>query len=298
MRALVTGANGFVGRNLVPQLLESGKITVVSTDVTPPPNPTVSFRHLDVTDIESVREGLRDIDVVLHLATHQLVPSLSDPLLNARINIIGLLNILESARKRDVKKVIFTSASSIVGDVEYNPVDEKHPCHPKTPYAVSKLACEHYLQTYQKLFGIDFVIFRFFNIYGPHQLDGVVPSTYRKIVSQQEVEVYGDGRQTRDFVYVEDLGQIFLKAITGEVKNVTLNVGTGIGATITDLISIAEQLLNSKARIKFLPPRPGEIQNFVASTDLIKATLGSAPSTSMESGLRRTFDWLGKSHAP
>lgn len=293
MRVLVTGADGFVGKNLIPQLSTSNDLEVVATDIIPSVSgPNASFNLLDVTDEFAVLSSLRDIDVVAHLATHQLVPSLSDPRLNAKVNILGMLNILEAARKTNVKRVVFSSASSIVGDVLYNPVDEKHPCNPKTPYGVTKLACEHYLKVYQRLFGLDYLIFRFFNIYGPHQIGGLIPSAYQKITEMKEFDIYGNGKQMRDYVYVGDLGGLFLRAILKDVKNVTLNVGTGLGLNVLDIVELAGRILGKKPKLRFNPPRPGEIENFVASTDAIKAALGIVPSTPVEEGLKRTFDWL------
>jgi len=293
MRVLVTGASGFVGRNLVPQLSANPKIEVTASDtVSSASDPNVSF--LDVTDDAATSKALRGIDVVVHLATHQLVPSLSDPRQNAKVNIIGMLNILEGARVANVRKVIFTSASSIVGEVSYNPVDEKHPCEPRTPYGVSKLACEHYLKTYQRLFGLDYVIFRVFNIYGPHQRDGVIPSIYHKINNDLEVDIYGDGGQMRDFVFIGDIGEIFAEAIVGEIKNLTVNIGTGKGVTILDLAKLAWKIIGKDPKLKFHPPRPGEIQNFVADTRLLKSAFGITPQTDIEEGLHRTFDWLAK----
>lgn len=293
MRIIVTGANGFVGKNLAPRLADHEELEVTATDVQPGEfGPNAEFRFLDVTDESAVLSALRDVDVIVHLAAHQLVPSLSDPRLNAKVNIMGMLNILEGARKTKVRKVIFSSASSIIGDVLYNPVDEKHPCNPKTPYGVTKLACEQYLRMYQSLFGVNYVIFRFFNIYGPHQLEGLIPSIYRKISSGAAIDVYGDGKQVRDYVYVEDLGDIFAKSILKDVKNVTLNVGTGKGLDVLEVVELASKILEKRPNLKFNPARPGEIQNFVANPEMIKTTLGIVPSTGAEEGMRRTFAWL------
>jgi UDP-glucose 4-epimerase len=295
MRVLITGAHGFVGKNLIPQLSTSNELEVVATDIIPSESgPNASFNLLDVTDEFAVLSSLRDIDVVVHLATHQLVPSLSDPRLNAKVNILGMLNILEAARKTNVKRVVFSSASSIVGDVLYNPVDEKHPCNPKTPYGVTKLACEHYLKVYQRLFGLDYLIFRFFNIYGPHQIRGLIPSVYQKITEMKEFDIYGNGKQMRDYVYVGDLGGLFLRGILKDVKNMTLNVGTGLGLNVLDIVDLAGRILGKRPKLRFNPPRPGEIGNFVASTDAIKTALGIVPSTPVEEGLKRTFDWLAR----
>lgn len=289
----MTGAAGFVGRNLVAGLSSNKEIELHATDVrrdVAVPSTNVSF--LDVSDSAAVFSALIDADIVVHLATHPLVPSLSDPELNARVNIMGMLNILEAARKTKIKKVIFSSASSIIGDVLHNPVDEKHPCNPKTPYAVTKLACEHYLKVYQNLFGLDYVVFRFFNIYGPYQPEGLIPSIYRKIMARADIDVYGDGKQMRDYVYVHDLNPIFEKAILGSVRNVILNAGTGKGSTVLEVIELAGKILQRQPKMKFNPPRPGEIQNFVASTDMLRAELGMVPTTSIEDGLSRTFGWL------
>lgn len=293
IRILVTGANGFVGKNIVPQLSIHEDLQVTASDVTSAKATSkVAFVPLDITNDTATLQALRGIDIVVHLATHQLLPSLKDPLSNAKVNILGLLNILEAARKTGTKKIIFTSASSIIGDVSYSPVDEKHPCHPKTPYAVTKLASEQYLEMYKNLFGIDYLIFRFFNIYGPYQLDGIIPNTYRKISTGAEIDIFGDGRQMRDFVFIHDIGEIFARAILSDIKNLIVNIGTGKGTTIIELVELAGRILGKRTKLKMNPARPGEIQNFVANTDLLRSTFGLVPNTSIEKGLMATFEWL------
>jgi UDP-glucose 4-epimerase len=207
MKIVVFGASGFVGRNVVERL--SGGHDVLAADIAQvefPPN--VEFRKTDITDMESVLEAVKGSDAVVHLAVSQLTKSLDSPVLNTRVNIMGTLNVLEACRNTEAKKIIFSSASSLVGDVHYAPVDEKHPTNPKTPYAVSKLSCEHYIRVYHELYGIDHVTFRFFNLYGPYQYPqggGLIPNIFKRIIGKELVTVFGDGSAVRDFIYIDDV---------------------------------------------------------------------------------------------
>lgn len=291
MRVVITGAAGFVGRNLLESLKPS-EFDIVPCDIVDYRDTPIPIIKLDITDAETVKEVIKDSDIIIHLAAHQLASSFSEVLQNARINIIGTLNLLEAARQYDLKKFIFASASSIIGVVRYNPVDEKHQCTPKTPYGVAKLTSEHYLRIYQENYGLDYLIFRFFNIYGPHQTTGLIPTIYKRLISNSPIDVYGNGDQVRDYVYIEDVIPIFHKSITRNIKNSIVNIGTGIGTTVLEIINMAAEILTVKPQLNFKPAREGEIDNFVANVDLLQTLFGSVPSTPPKDGLEKTFDWL------
>jgi len=223
------------------------------------------------------------------------VVSLKNPIDNMRINVEGSLNIMDAAKESSVEKLIFSSASSVVGDVEYSPVDEDHPCTPKTPYAVAKYTIENYLRVYGEIYGLHYVAFRFYNIYGPYQFPesgGLIPMIWKRLSSGQEFTIFGDGSATRDFVYVEDVADVILSALDSGAENELLNLGSGKGATILDVVKLSGKILGVEPNLKFEPPRPGEIANFVADTSKLAETIGLVPLTPLEDGLRRTFDWL------
>ena len=177
MKVLIIGSEGFVGYNLVDGLSE--KFQILTSDITEK-NGLDGYTQCDITNYEQVVKTVKGVDVVINLATHSLVSSLGEETRNAEVNIIGLLNILQACRENNIKKIIFTSASSLIGEPESLKVPENHPTKPKTAYGITKLASEHYLRLFQELYKINFVIFRFFNIYGPYQKNGLIPSLYKK----------------------------------------------------------------------------------------------------------------------
>lgn len=296
MKIAVFGASGFVGRNVIEALKEAN-IEMVASDIKEADIEGVDFIKADLLDYNEVSKVVKGSDIVVHLAASPLPVSIEKPKLNAMINIEGTLNIMDAAGEHGVDKVVFSSASSLVGEVKYNPVDEKHPCNPKTPYAVAKYACENYLRVYQELYGLDYLVFRFFNIYGPWQYPesgGLIPMVYKKLTTEGSFNVFGDGLQTRDFVYVGDVADFYLEAIKRNIKNEIVNLGTGNGATIKEVIEITGMILRIRPKINYLPLRPGEIGNFVADTKKLKKLFGSVPETGLKKGLEMTFEWLGK----
>ena len=295
MKTVVFGAAGFIGRNVVYRLIEEGHDVQATDFVDSPFGQEVNYEKVDVLDKEAVKGAVQDAEGVIHLAASPLVVSLKKPVENMRINVEGSLNIMDAARESSVDRFIFSSASSVVGDVEYSPVDEAHPCTPKTPYAVAKYTIENYLRVYGEIYGFDYMIFRFYNIYGPYQFPesgGLIPMIYRRVGSGQEFTIFGDGSATRDFVYVGDVADVLIASLKTEAKNQLLNLGTGKGATILEVVKTSGGILGVEPNLKFEPERPGEISNFVADTKKLQETIGFVPSTSLQDGLRKTFDWL------
>ncbi len=295
LRILVFGAAGFVGRNLVQRLAQSDFELVASDTVDNPFGPEVKYLKLDLLDRGRVADSAKGSDLVVHLAASPLVASLQDPFANMQINLEGMLNILDAARKHDVKKVIYSSASSVIGTPKYDPVDEEHPCNPKTPYAVAKKAGEDYLKVYRDLYGLRYLTFRFFNLYGPwqtHTSGALIPNLYKTLAENKEFQVYGDGSSTRDFIYVRDVVEYCSFAVSKQMEDTTINMGTGHGTSIIQLIHLGAEILGVEPRITYKPSRPGEIGNFVADTKRLFEVFGSAPQTSLEEGLKKSFSWL------
>lgn len=295
MRILVFGAAGFVGRNLIEKLAKQEHDPVASDIAENPFGGSVKYVRLDLLDRNRVFDTVKGNEVVVHLAASPLAFSLEAPMENMRINVEGTLNVLDAIRKHDVKKIIYSSASSVVGSPRYNPVDEDHPCTPKTPYAVAKKACEDYLRVYSEIYGLHYLVFRFFNVYGPWQgykSGGLIPNLFRTLTENREFQVFGDGSNTRDFVYAEDVADFSYSAIKGDVKDVVLNMGTGRGTSIVELINLGAEILGVKPKIVYKPSRPGEIGNFFADTRTLLRVLGDRPFTPIEEGLKRTFSWL------
>lgn len=289
MKILILGSEGFVGHNLISGLSNTNEIFSADlVEKSSHPN----YAQLDITDYESVEKIVKNVDIVINLAAHSLVSSIEGPRKNAEINIIGLLNILESCKNNGIKKIIFTSASSLVGEPQNFKVSEEHLAKPKTAYGITKLTSEHYLRLYHELNGLEYVIFRFFNIYGPFQKNGLIPTLYKKIVNNEPLTVFGKGDQVRDYVFIEDVVQFFSKACSTNNMNSIFNMGTGQGTTILEIINIMSDILNVKPQIDFQPPRPGEIGNFVSDTTLLQSKFGSVPNTPIREGLKKTIEWL------
>tara|TARA_Y100001936_G_C16069899_1_gene669782 strand:+ start:1428 stop:2309 length:882 start_codon:yes stop_codon:yes gene_type:complete len=292
MRILLLGSEGFVGRNLVDGLKNKHELftaDVLDTGI------HKNYKKFDITNQSDTQNLIKDVDVVINLVTHTLTQSLDDIISNAQTNIIGLLNVLEACKKNNIKKTIFTSASSIIGVPEQFHVSEKQPVTPKTAYAITKMSSEHYLRLYKEMYDINFVIFRFFNIYGPYQRNGLIPSIYKKIRDGETITVFGEGKQIRDFVYVPDVIPFFENAaISSNFDNEIYNLGTGKGTPIIDIVQKISSILSVEPKIKFEPERPGEIGDFVANTDLLLSKFENKPETSIEDGLKQTILWSEK----
>lgn len=290
MKILILGSEGFVGQNLVQGLEQSHQIFTADQLEN---NFKKNYTKMNIMDLDSVEKTVKDVDIVINLIAHTLVSSLSDVIENAKVNIMGLLNVLESCRKNNIKKIIFTSASSIIGEPTDFKVSEKHPVKPKTAYGITKMASEHYLRLYHELYGINYVIFRFFNIYGSYQKNGLIPSLYKRISENQSITVFGKGDQIRDYVYIKDVIPFFDKASSTKIAdNLVFNMGTGIGTSILEIIDHFSKILNMTPKIDYQPVRLGEIGNFVADTSLLFSIFGHLPETTVEDGLRRTVSWL------
>ena len=287
------GSEGFVGQNLVNGLSKNHDVfrsDQIELDAK-------NYSKCDITNYDSVETIVKDVDTVIHLTAHSLVSSLDGSITNAQVNIMGLLNLLESCRKNSVSKIIFTSASSLIGEPSTYHVNEEHIPKPKTAYGITKLTSEHYLRLYNELYNIDYTVFRFFNIYGPFQKNGLIPSIYKKIQNNEPITIFGKGDQIRDYVYIEDIVPFFEKAAISQVGiNRILNMGTGTGTTILDIVKNMSKILKIEPKIEFQSARPGEIGNFVSDTTLLKKTFEEIPSTDVLTGLEQTIDWL-KNHS-
>ena len=292
MKFLIMGSEGFVGQNLVNGLSKNHDIFRSDQIDSNEKN----YFKCDITNFNSVEKIVKDVDTVIHLTAHSLVSSLDGSITNAQVNIMGLLNLLEACRKNSIPKVIFTSASSLIGEPSSFQVNEKHVPKPKTAYGITKLTSEHYLRLYNELYNVDYSVFRFFNIYGPFQKNGLIPSIYKKIKNNEPITIFGKGDQIRDYVYIEDIISFFEKSAVSKIGNGTiLNMGTGIGTSILDIVKTMSQILKIEPKIEFQDPRPGEIGNFVSDTTLLKETFDLIPNTSVEAGLRKTISWLKES---
>ncbi len=296
MKVAVFGASGFVGRNLLDELEDAGHEAVAcDVEELEPPHDRFEFREVDITDEDAVSDAVSDVDAVAHLAAHPLPAGNEDPKRNAEVNVVGSLNVFDAAREHDVDKVFFSSASSLVGEVEEVPVPEDHPATPQSPYGVAKHAVEEYLHVYQELYDLDYLVFRFFNVYGPYQppeSGALIPVVMSRLAQGQGVFVTGDGSQTRDFIYVRDITELVVEGLEGDVANEVVNMGTGRETEILEAIELVSDVVDVDPEIERKPERPDEIDDFYADTTKCSQLFGRTPDTELREGLERTYDWM------
>ncbi len=305
VRALVTGGAGFIGSNLVEALVARGDEVAVlddlSTGFAENVPAGVELVEGDVADAGVVAKAASGCEVVFHLAAHRAVfRSVEHPLQTDRANVAGTLAVLVAARDAGVRRVVASSSSSVYGGAEQLPTPESAPLLPRSPYAVSKLAGEHYCRVFTELFGLETVSLRYFNVYGPRQRPdsqyaAVIPLFIDALRSGRPPEVHGDGRQTRDFTYVADAVAANLRAATAPAERCSgkaYNVAGGAAHSLLDLLGILEGLTGVRAAPLHTDPRAGDVRHTRADISAAKAELGHAPEVSFEEGLARTLEWF------
>jgi nucleoside-diphosphate-sugar epimerase len=304
MRALVTGGAGFIGSHLVDALLDAGADVVAVDDMSTGRVANLSDRaelvEADVADAAAMERVTRGCDLVFHQAAHRSVPrSVDRPLETDRANVGGTLSVLNAARAAGVRRVVLASSSSVYGGAEQRPTPETAPLLPRSPYAVTKLAGEHYARVYWELYGVETVSLRYFNVYGPRQdaasqYAAVIPIFIDSIVRGEPPEVHGDGRQSRDFTFVSDAVQANLKAAAAPADacaGQAYNVARGQTATLLDLIDIIADLVGNRVTPRYTSPRHGDVRHSHAAIAAARADLGYAPEVSLRDGVAKAVAW-------
>lgn len=302
MEILITGGAGFIGSHILAQLQGRRDMDVVVFDNLS----SGSKEHVpagmelvegDVCDEAAVDALFADhhFDAVIHLAAQTMVPtSVEQPVLDCRINLEGVLHVLEACRIHGTGHILFSSSAAVYGDNLHIPLKETERLVPTSPYGISKMTTEHYLRVYHELYGMDATIFRFANVYGERQGEkgeGGVVSIFCKLLSQRQgITVFGDGNQTRDFVYVGDIAQAIIRALPLKGCH-TMNVSTGQETSINDLIRSFEKAVGYTVPVQYTAPRTGDILRSVLSNEALKRDLGFVPAMDLEEGIRRTYDW-------
>ncbi|OAT80233.1 SDR family oxidoreductase [Desulfotomaculum copahuensis] len=298
MQVLVTGGAGFIGSHLVEQLLSGGADVAVLDDLSRGSLANLDSRaalyHGDIRDAGFVRETLDRVrpEVVLHHAAQVDVQiSVADPALDAAVNTGGAINLLEACRTAGVRKVVYASSAAVYGDPVYLPVDEKHPLNPLSGYGISKHTAEHYLAAYRALYGLEFTVLRYANVYGPRQdatgEGGVVAIFTDRLLRGEPPRIFGDGEQTRDFVYAGDVAAANLAALDKGDGRV-LNVGTGRAVTVNRLLALLQELTGVSLSAEYCPPRPGDIRDSYLDCTAAQEALGWRADTGLRDGLART----------
>jgi UDP-glucose 4-epimerase len=306
MRILVTGGAGFIGSHVVDTYIGAGHEVLVVDDLSTGKrenlHPRAHFVQADIQD-PAVRQLLvaEKIEVVNHHAAQMDVRrSVADPLFDARVNLLGLLNILEGAREAGVKKVIFASSGGTVyGEQEVFPATEDHPTHPISPYGVSKRSGEHYLYFYSVEYGIPYIALRYANVYGPrqdpHGEAGVVAIFTLRLLSGTQPVINGDGKQTRDYVFVTDVAQANLSALSVSYSG-PINIGTRIETDVNQLFSYLRPLTNAALPEVHGPAKPGEQRRSVLAWNRAAEVLGWRPEVEIQEGLRQTVEFFRARH--
>ncbi|MBC7251104.1 MAG: SDR family oxidoreductase [Anaerolineae bacterium] len=302
---LVTGGAGFIGSHIVAELVRRGERVRVFDNFSTGKEENlaavlqdIEVVRGDLRDLEAVRRAVNGVDYVLHQgALPSVIRSVDNPLDSNACNVVGTLNLLIAARDASVRRVVYASSSSVYGDSPTLPKREDMRPAPKSPYAVSKLAGEHYCQAFTEVYGLETVCLRYFNVFGPHQdpssqYAAVIPLFIAALLRGEPPIVYGDGQQSRDFTYVANNVQANLLAATAPgVAGQVFNIACGKRYTLLELLAILKEILHTDITPTHTDPRPGDVRHSLADITKAQQALGYRVEVSFEEGLRRTVAW-------
>jgi nucleoside-diphosphate-sugar epimerase len=307
---LITGIGGFIGSSLARELLRRGEqVRGVDNFSTGKPDnlaeimAEIDFREADILDLDAMKLACAGVDYVLHQAAIPSVPkSVVDPIGSNRANVDGTVNVLVAARDAGVKRVIYAASSSAYGDTPTLPKHEGMTPDPISPYAVAKLASEHYLKSFYRCYGLETVALRYFNIFGPRQdptspYSGVLAKFITLMLKGQPPTIFGDGEQSRDFTYIEnavDANLLACKASSSDAAGKVFNVATGRRVTLTETFKLLQPLTSYSGSPIYGKERGGDIKHSLADISLAEKYLGYKPRIDFEEGLRRTVEWYRK----
>ncbi len=306
MKVLVTGGAGFIGSHTVDKMIDRGWDVVVIDNLSSGLRANVNIKaRLVVMDI--LDKNLIDVfsqekvDCVLHLAAQTSVPySIEHPDMDCQVNLLGLVNVMEACRKTGVQRVVFSSSAAVYGDADSIPIDENMELKPGSFYGLTKCTSEKYLALYRQMCQIDYVVLRYSNVYGERQGDGgeggVVSIFTRKIAEDQPIYIFGDGGQTRDFIYVGDVAEANCQAFAApqSAANRVYNVSTQTQTSVNDLTELLSQAAGKTVCKNYLPPREGDIYHSSLSNQPAVTSLGWKPVIALADGLKRTYHSLIK----
>jgi nucleoside-diphosphate-sugar epimerase len=302
MSVLITGGAGFIGSNLTKTLLQQGEEVIVLDNLSSGSKKNLAFSS-DINFIEGdIRNAslldkiMKGVDTVYHLAASVgNKRSIDNPFLDADINVMGTLNIVETARKQGVRKIVMSSSAGIFGELKTLPIKEDHAIEPRTPYGSSKLYAEKIALTYAELYAMEAVCLRYFNVYGPHQrfdaYGNVIPIFVFNMLQNEPLHVYGDGEQTRDFVNVQDVVQANIKAANSIGLSGAFNIASGTHVTINQLIRQLCAISGMKADVQHKDPRQGDVRHSLADLTAAKQAFGYDPKVNLEQGLKEYVEW-------
>ena len=305
MRYLVTGGAGFIGSNTVDELVRRGHTVTVLDDFSAGREENlkqcagkIQVIRGSINDLPTVQKACEGADYVIHLAALTSVPrSVKDPLETNHVNIDGTLNVLVAARDAKVRRLVYAASCSAYGDTPVQPQRESMSPNPISPYGVTKLVGETYAKVFHQCYGLETVCLRYFNVFGPRQdptsaYSGVLSKFITTLLANGQPVIFGDGEQSRDFIFIENIVQANLLAC--EAQNCAgrvFNVGTGHKHTLNETLRLLDKISGKKTPAKYEPPRAGDILHSQADITEAKKSLGYDPKINFEEGLRRTWDW-------
>jgi nucleoside-diphosphate-sugar epimerase len=311
--SLVTGGAGFIGSNLVEALVKRGdRVRVIDNFSTGKREnlkefwSQIEFREVDLLDEPALRKACEGVDTVFHQAAIPSVPrSVTDPVMTHRANVDGTLNLLVAARDARVRRVIYAASSSAYGDTPTLPKAEEMLPSPISPYAVQKLAGELYMTSFHRVYELETVSLRYFNIFGPRQdaaspYSGVLAKFITAMLQDQSPTIHGDGKQSRDFTYIDNAVQANLKAAAAPAEKVagkTFNVATGERYDLNQTFNILQKIIGFDGKAIYDTPRAGDVRHSLADISAAQASFGYASEVGFEEGLRRTVEWYRTTQA-
>jgi nucleoside-diphosphate-sugar epimerase len=307
-RFLVTGGAGFIGSHIVRRLVGEGELVRVVDDLSTGQSirlktarDSIEFVEGDLADERVSDEIVRDVDYVLHQAAVPSVQrSVYDPIGTNRANVNATLNLLESCRKAGVRRLVYAASSSAYGDTEVLPKVEEMSSNPLSPYALQKLVGEHYCKLYYDLYGLETVSLRYFNVFGPDQdphseYSAVIPKFITRLLAKESLTIYGDGEQSRDFTYVDNVVEANLLALRAtDAPGNVCNIGCAARITLNKVISLLEEILGIKANVNYTDPKAGDVRHSLADITQARRLLGYEPKVMVKEGLRRTVQAFTK----
>ncbi|MBZ5674060.1 MAG: SDR family oxidoreductase [Acidobacteriia bacterium] len=304
LKFIVTGGAGFIGSTLVQTLLDRGRVAVIDNLLTgheanlEEVRGQIEFHNVDIRDAAALEPVIRGADTVFHLAAIPSVPrSIDDPVPSHQVNIDGTFNVFRAAALGKVRRVVYAASSSAYGDTEVLPKTETMTPLPKSPYAVQKLLGEYYGSVFHSCFGLEAVSLRFFNVYGPRQdpaspYSGVLSLFMKHLIARTCPTIFGDGEQSRDFTFVEDVAELCWKASQASgVAGKMYNAGNGNQYTLNQIWKLLQQMEGVNLPANMAPPRAGDVRHSKADTSAAVRDLGHAPRVTIEQGLKRTLEW-------
>ena len=301
-KVLITGGAGFIGSNIVRHLIKEGNsVTVLDNFMSGYRSnldafPTVRIIEGDIRDKTAVEVAMKGAEVVFHLAASVgNKRSIDHPISDAEINVLGTIQVLEAARKEGVRKIVVSSSAGIFGELKTMPIKEDHPIEPDSPYGCTKLCEEKLCLAYAKLYAIEAVALRYFNVYGPNQrfdaYGNVIPIFVFRMLRNEPLLIYGDGEQTRDFVHVDDVVQANIKAADSIGVSGAFNIASGTRVTINRLVEMITKDNPNSIEIEHGPERPGDVRHSLADLTLAHQRINYTPSVDLESGIVEYVKW-------